>query len=212
MAARAKVARARRPHAVLAQPVSIVNQVADGRRVFRREVFVATIAGAEGPLILVLVAAKTGGHLGPERVRMLLRDGLVAADAIAVGDGLVRTMLEAQMLPRELRPFAHVRGAVAAETRVVVVGFLVAAAARCVRGQVERLDVPGRGDPLVAVHAVDAVGRVRAMLERMGLVVTAEPEHAGASCQQQRREDDEREGNLHNKSQRRDARTRAFAS
>jgi hypothetical protein len=95
VAARAEVACARCANAVLSQPVAVVNEVADGRRILRREVLVAAVAGAKRPPILVLVATEARGHLGPDRVRVLFRNGLVTADAIAVCGGLMGAMLEA---------------------------------------------------------------------------------------------------------------------
>jgi hypothetical protein len=95
VAARAEVACARCANAVLSQPVAVVNEVAHGRLILRREVPVAAVAVAERPLILVLVATEARGHLGPDRVRVLFRNGLVTADAIAVCGGLMGAMLEA---------------------------------------------------------------------------------------------------------------------
>jgi hypothetical protein len=80
---------------VLSQPVAVVNEVAHGRRILRREVLVAAVAVTKGPLILVLVAAEARGHLGSERVWVLFRHSLVTANAVAVRCGLMGAMLEA---------------------------------------------------------------------------------------------------------------------
>jgi len=96
MAACAEVASARRADTVLAQPVAVVHEVALGRRVLGREVLVAAIAVPKGPLILVLVAPEARGHLGPERVGVLLGDGLVATHAVAMRGRLMGSMLEAK--------------------------------------------------------------------------------------------------------------------
>jgi hypothetical protein len=63
VARRAEIARARGAHAVLAYPVALVDQMARRRRVLVRQIDVATIAVAQRPLFLVLVAAKAGRHL-----------------------------------------------------------------------------------------------------------------------------------------------------
>jgi hypothetical protein len=91
---------------------------------------VAAVEVAKGPLIPMLVAAEAGSHLGPNRVRVLLRDGLVATNAVAVRHGLVGAMLEAKVLPREPRTFASVGRSVAPETGMLVMRLRVAAAAR----------------------------------------------------------------------------------
>jgi hypothetical protein len=95
VAARAEIACTRRPNPVLAQPVAVVNEVAHGRRILRRKVLVAAVAVTKRPLILVLVATEARGHLGPDRVRVLFRNSLVTADAVAVCGCLMGAMFEA---------------------------------------------------------------------------------------------------------------------
>jgi hypothetical protein len=74
------------------------------------------------------------------------------------------------------------------------------------------LDVSGGGHAFVAVHAIDPARRVRAMFEGMRLVAGAEAEHARARRQGERREDDERERELHGAPQLRERRASALAS
>jgi hypothetical protein len=116
----------------------------------------------------MLVATEARGHLGPDRVRVLVRDGLVATNAIAVRCGLMGSMLEAQVLPRESRAFPRVGRTVAAETRMLIMRFRVAPHTRRVGREVQRLDVARGCDTSVAVDAIDPVRRVRAMLEGVG--------------------------------------------
>jgi hypothetical protein len=197
---------------MLAEPVPVVDEVARGRRILGREILVATVARPQRPFVPVLVAAEARRHLGPESLGVLLRDGLVAAHAVPVGGDLMRAMLEAKMLPRNLSAFAYVGGAVAAEARARIVRLLVAPDAGGITRKVQSLVGTGARDPLVAVHAIDAVGRVRAMLERVSLVVSSETEHPRARRERERHQDDETEGELHSFSQLFDARSSALAS
>jgi hypothetical protein len=212
VAARAEVSRTGSSNSMLADPVAVMNQVARGRRVLRREILVAAVAVAKRPLIPMLVATEARGHLWPNRVRVFLRHGLVATNAVAVRDRLVGAMLEAEMLPREVCTLPGIGGAVAPETGMLVMRLGVATAARRVGGQMQRLDVSGGGHALVAVDAIDPVRRVRAMLERMRRVTGAEAEHARARRQGERRENDERERELHGIPQLRERRASALAS
>ena len=75
----------------------------------------AAVTRPKRPLVLMLVAAEAGGHLGPDRVWVLLGHGLVATHAVAVCHCLMGTMLEAQVLPRESRTLPRVGGSVAPE-------------------------------------------------------------------------------------------------
>jgi hypothetical protein len=144
-----------------------MNQVTYGRRILGCEVLVAAVAIAKRPLILMLVAAEAGGHLGPDRVGVLVGHGLVTADAIAVCGRLMGTMLEAQVLTRESRTLTGVGGSMAPETRMLVMRLRMAAHTCRVGGKVQRLDVTRGGHALVAVDAINPVRRVRAMLEGM---------------------------------------------
>jgi hypothetical protein len=96
---------------------------------------------------------------------VLLGDGFMATDAVAMGRGLMLSVLEAKVLTRQQCTLANVGRAVAAEAGVLVVRLRVAAAARRLARQVQRFDLTCRGDPLVTVDAIDPMRRVRAMLE-----------------------------------------------
>jgi hypothetical protein len=212
VAARAKVSRARRTRAVLAQPIAIVDEVAYRGRVFGREVLVTAVAVAQWPLIAMLVAAEASGHLRPDHLGALFGHGLVAADAISVRHRLMRSMLKPEMLSREPGVLPHVGRSVAAQARPLVVRFRVTGDARCVRGQMERLDIARRGYALVACDAVDPVRRVRAMLEGVRRVTRAEAENSRARCEREACDDDERERALHSAPQCRERRARALSS
>jgi hypothetical protein len=170
-----------------------MDQVARRRRILGREVLMAAVAGAERPLILVLVATEAGRHLRPDHVRMLLGDGLVAAHAVSVGRDLVSAMLEAQVLPRESCSFSRIGRSVAAEASARVMRPGVAPHARRRGREVEGLHVPRGGDALVAVDAVDPVGRVSAMFERVRRVARPEAEHARTRRERERSNDQQRQ-------------------
>jgi hypothetical protein len=212
VAARAKVPGTSGSNSVLADPVAVVNQVTRRRRVFRREILVAAVTVAKGPLITMLMTTEARGHLGPNRVRVFLRNRLVATNAVAVRDRLVGAMLEAEVLPCEVCTLPGVGGSVAPETGMLVVRLGVAAAARRVGRQMQRLDVSGGGHAFVAVDTIDPVCRVGAMLEGVRGVARAEAEHARACRQGERCENDERERELHGEPQLRERRASALAS
>jgi hypothetical protein len=115
MAAGAEIAFAAGTHTMLADPVAVVNEVARGRRVLCAEVDVTGIACAQAPLLLVLVTAQADGHLRQQRLGPHLGDGAMAADAVAVDDGIVLGMVEAHVLARKLGPLPHRRFSVAPE-------------------------------------------------------------------------------------------------
>ncbi len=212
MAARAKVARASRAHPVLTQPVAIVNQVSDRRRVLRAEALVAAIARAKRPRVLMLVATEARRHLRSQGVRGLLRDRLVASHTVSMGDGLVSPVLEAETLTRDPRPLPSVGGSMAREARVRVVRLRVATDAGRVGREVKRLHVPRELDALMAVDTIDPMRRVRAVLEGVRFVRRAQAEHASARGERERKDGDERERKLHGLPQLRERRASTFAS
>jgi hypothetical protein len=160
----------------------------------------------------MLVATEAGCHLGPEGLGILFGHRLVAAHAVTMRDGLMGAMLETKMLPGKLRALAYVGGTVAGEAGVRVMRLLVAPDTGGVARQMQGLYRPGAGDALVAIDAIDAVGCVRAMLKGMAVIVPAQTEHSCARRERERRQDDERERELHSFSQLRDARSSALAS
>jgi hypothetical protein len=83
MATRTEVPSARRPHAVFAHPVAIVDKVVLGQRTLRGEVDMATVAIAQCPLVAVLVATEAARHLRQDGLRRGLGDFDVTAYAVA---------------------------------------------------------------------------------------------------------------------------------
>jgi len=108
VAARAKIASAGGPHAVLTNEVRVVHQVVVGHRSFVRERNVTAVTIAQAPLVLVLVTAKAARHLRQDRLRVPLGDLDVTSNAVAPGCRHVLAVLETQMLARELDSLAHV--------------------------------------------------------------------------------------------------------
>jgi len=173
VAACAEITCARGSDAVLADPVAVMDEVTRRWRILRSEVLVTAVAVAKRPLILVLVTAEACGHFGPHRVRVLVGRGLVASDAIAVRRRLVSSMLEPEVLARDLRTLSRVRRAVAAEARMLIMRFGVAADTRLVGRHVKRFHLAEGAHSLVAVYTVDPVRRVSTVFERMRRVVGA---------------------------------------
>jgi hypothetical protein len=212
VAARAEVAFAGRTNAVLAEPVAVVNEVAHGRRVLAREVLVAAVAVTKRPLILVLVTSEARRHLGPDRVRVLFRDGLMTTDAITVRRGLVSAVLEAQMLASQQRALPRIGGSMAPEARTRVVWLGVTPDTCRVGRKVQRFDVTRGGHSPVAIQAIDPTRRVRAMLEGVRRVARPEPEDASARRQRDGGDDENRERALHGVPQVRESLASALAS
>jgi hypothetical protein len=129
-----------------------------------------------------------------------------------MGRRLMRAMLETQVLARESRALPSAFGPVTPEARVPVVRFRVAAHARRIGRKMQRLDVTRGGHVLMAIDAIDPVCRVRAMLERVGRVSGTNAEQARARRQSERRDDAERERELHGLLQLRERRASALAS
>jgi hypothetical protein len=214
VAARAEIPFTRRVHAVLAQPVAVVNEVAGGGRVLGGEIDVTTVAVAERPLVFVLVAAEARRHLREQRFRPRFGHRGMAADAVAFDRRHVLAMIEAEMRARELRCAAHERLTVTLSTRMLVVWFRVAPAAVGLRREVQMTGLVGARcarDPDVALHAIDPLRHVRTMLEGMGRVPSAKAEDPRAGRDRERQ--DHREGEkLHGSSRERATRASAFAS
>jgi len=197
VAARAEVPRARRTNAVLADEVTVVNEVVVRRHALVAEIDVATAAVTHRPLLAMLVTPEAGRHRRQDRPRTTLGHLGVAADAVAADRDHVARMLEAKLRARELGRLPYVGLAVAVDARMIVVRFLVAAAADRVGGEVQRSSLPRRRHVRVALDAVDALERVRAVLERVRWRITAQAEHAGAGGKRDGQEHDERETGPH---------------
>jgi hypothetical protein len=63
---RAQVPRARRAHAVLANPIALVHEMTYRQGVLGCQIDVTPVAVARSPLIFVLVAAEAHRHFGPQ--------------------------------------------------------------------------------------------------------------------------------------------------
>ena len=212
MAARAEIALARRAYAVLADPIAVVDEVARRRRVLGGEIDVAGIARPQVPLVLVLVAAQAKSHFREQRLGPRIGDRAMAADAVSMNDGVVLAVVEAHVPSRELGAFAHRRLAVASEARAFVVGLSVTAAAIGVGGEMRGTGLVRMLDARVALHAVDTLVDMSAVLERMGRIGRTKPEHARARGEEQRSKDREGEPRSHRNSSARETRARAFTS
>jgi hypothetical protein len=196
MATRAEIAGAGRAHAVLAYPVTVMHEVAGRERVLGLEIDVAAVAVSEVPLILMLVASETGCHLGAKLGRLLVGNSDMAPHAVSLHVRHVALVLEAKVLTRKLCTLAHEGLAMTGAARILVVGLGVAAAADRVGREVDGARVACERNSFVAHDAVDSTGHVRAMLEGMGLRHLLETEHARASGEG-KREDQEKASREH---------------
>lgn len=167
MACCAEITRTRSPHAVLAQPVPVMNQVARRKRVLCLEIDVTAVAVAHGPLVFVLVATEAGRHLGTKSLRFLQTNLGMTVNAITLRGGHVNRMLESQVLAGHFGSDSAEVFAVApaASARVVRLGVTPEAVLR--RGKVRSTLLFCTRDPGVADDAVDPLADVNAMLERM---------------------------------------------
>ena len=155
------------------------------------------VAVARRPLVAVLVAAEAARHRGQERLRVILGDLHVTTHTLAVRRCDVLAVLEAQLLPRELHAAPHVRLAVAAAARPLVVRLRVAPPAIGVRGEMEGPAIARGLDALVAFLAVDPAVDVRAVLEGMRRRGAVKSEDARARRERQREDHEEREARPH---------------
>jgi hypothetical protein len=191
----AEVAGACSAHAVLADEVSVVSDVALGANSLRRQVDVTALAVAHRELVPVMVTAEAGGHRRQQRLCARLTGGDVASHTLTVRSEDVSAVLEAEILARELGALTRVGRAVAVLAVVRIVRLFMALRARGSLRDVERPDLTRGRDPAVALEAAHPLEQVRAMLERL---------HAGGprldaeeACTGRKREaaDDEKESN-----------------
>jgi hypothetical protein len=111
----------------------------------------------------------------------------MAANAVSLRGGHVRSMFEPQMLPRELGAAAHVHLAVTVFAAALVVRLRVAAHAGSGVRKVHRIGIARRRDPFVARETADSFEDVGAMFEGMrGLATKAERPCARADEEHQR--------------------------
>lgn len=169
--------------------VRSVTSVRDRPRRLCGQVLVALTADTPVVGVLMLMAAKAGAHGGSDRV--ILRDLVVAAGAVAV-DGLeVRPMLEAQVLAVLLRHADAIGRGVAVRAGAVDVRMLVTSLA--LRGAREMQLETGVGlvDPDVTAIASHALRQVRAMREAAIELSVVEAQDAGAGHQERAQHDRE---------------------
>jgi hypothetical protein len=197
VAARAEVARAGRSYTMLADEVSVVNEVIVGRYSLVAQIDVAAVAVAHRPLVAVLVASEAGGHLRQDGLRTRFGHVGMAPNAIAVDRTHVAWVIESKLRACELRHLAYVRFAVTQHARSIVVGLLVASPADGVGRKMDRSRVSSERDPYMAFDAVDALEHVGAVLERVRRQIMTNAEHAGARRERDRHNHPERETHPH---------------
>ena len=207
----AEITRARRARAVLAEPITIVHDVAGRQRALVGQVHVATVTIAHRPLVLVLMTSKACGHLGAQRLRPGDANLAMTPDAIAARGRHVRSMIEPQVPARHLRASPHERFAVTFPTGARVMRLLVTPNAVRFRGEVELALVLGAHHAGVAHETVDSLKHVRAVLERVRWR-TPVAENAGARSERQGQHERRCRAARHGSSSARLTRRSAFVS
>jgi hypothetical protein len=207
----AEIARARRARAVLAQPITVVHDVAGGQRALLGQVHVATITIAHRPLVFVLMTSKAGRHLRAQRLRPGHAYLAMTTDAIAARRRHVRSMIEPQVPARHLRAGPHERFAVTIPTGTSVMRLLVTPNAVRSRGEMELALVLGAHDAGVAHETVDSLKHVRAVLERVRRSALV-AENARARSQRQGQHEHRCRATRHGRSSARLTRKSALAS
>jgi hypothetical protein len=177
----AKVTRGSRAHAVLADPIAVVHEVARGQCILCLHVDMATVAVAHCPLVFVLMTSEARRHLRAECFGTFEADLDVAPHAISLCRGHVRPMIEPKMLARHLGAGSYkvLSVTIVAVASIVRLGVTLEAVLR-----------PRKVNPVIILRAhharmtgqaIDALAHVRAVFERMSRCF-ANPEHAGASA------------------------------
>lgn len=191
---RAQVARARGTHAVLANEVTVVNDVAARCHELAGQVDVTAIAISGGPLVAMLVASEALRHGRPESRRVVLTDGGMARHALSVEPRSVLGVREAKVLPGERRLLAKAAFPMAAAARARVVGLRMARRTLLARREVQWSRIAGRSNRFMALDAGNAMKHVRAVLERVLEVLRLDSEDAGARGEHGRQDENERQG------------------
>lgn len=190
---RAKVTLRVGLHAVLAQKVAVMDDVALGRRHLARKVDVTATAISRVPLPFVGVAAEASRMLSANIVGI---GGYVDVTSHAVAGTFfaVRQMREAQMLASHLRRVAISRAPVAVRTGVGIVRFLVAFHAVRRGRKVQRPRVPRLLNAAMALQAVDPLDHVHAVLEGIRFPLLLETEHLGAGSSRRGKQNQSSDG------------------
>jgi hypothetical protein len=175
-----------RAGAVLAQPVTVVREVALRQEARVLETAVTCVAAARVAGGVVSVTAKAGRHRRAQVV-VAVGDADMAAHAIAAGRRGVLPVIEHEVIARFGELGQRARGRVTAEARPLAVGPGMTGRAR---GVVRKVQGARRGfDARVAARAGDPGGRVLAMRKRLRLAAR-EPEHTGARGERQAGDDE----------------------
>jgi hypothetical protein len=168
---------------VFTNPIAVVDHVVVGEGALCGEIDVTSIAVTQRPLVTMLMAAETRGHLRKHSVGSRLRDLPMAVNAIALRRERVPRVCEAELRARELDGLSDVWFAVAALTGSLVVRLLVATPAGGIRGEVQRSTLPRHVDAHVAFDAIDPLENVRSVLERSRGRLMSDAEDARARGQ-----------------------------
>jgi hypothetical protein len=188
----AEVACTRGAHPVLADEVTLVDDVALRPDALCGQVDVASLAVADRELILVMVTSEARGHRREERLGARLSGSDVTSNAFSIGGEDVPAVLEAEMLARELRALARMHRAVAPAAVAAVMRLFMALRALCSFRDMERTELARGSDPAVALEAAHALHEVRAMLEGLHAGrLRLEPEQARTGREREAADDDD---------------------
>jgi hypothetical protein len=196
---------------MLAYPITVVHQVTGWQGLLSRQVHVATIAIPSPPLIFVLVASETDGHLGPQRLRPFHCDLDMAAYTVALRGRHVGAVLEAQVSPRELRASTYVRLSVTVFAPTLVVGLRVTVHALGRAGEVHRVRVSRASDAFVTRETANPLENVGTMLEGVRRFA-AYTENTGTRPHREGENEQDRKSVAHGSSSVRAMRARPFHS
>jgi hypothetical protein len=207
----AEIARARRAEPVLALPIAVMHEVTGRQGLLFCQIDVTTVAITRAPLIFVLMAPETNGHLGPQRFWPFHADFYVTSHAVPFGRGHVAHVLEAQVLPGQLGPTPHVHLAVTIFASALVVGLGVAANAVRRAREMHATHFACRPDPFMARETTYPFEHVGAVLEGVRRF-PANTENTRARAHQDRENEQERKPLVHGNSSVRATRKRPFHS
>ena len=177
----AKIPHARGAHAMFANEISVVDEMARRRGLFGCHVHVTAVAVSRHPLLLVSMTTEAGRHFRPQCFGLRQADLDVTAHAFPARRRHMRSMAEPKVVARNLSSGAHVRFAVAVGARARIVGLHVAAQAISRAWKMNGSGIVLAADASVALEAVDAAGHVGTVLERVPRL-GPNPENAGARC------------------------------
>lgn len=149
---------------MIADEIGTVDDMALGTNALALEIHVASLAGAEVEVSLMLVTLKTRGHRWEEGA-LVASHVVMASHALAMYDGQVDVVRKSEVLPCGRRALVGVRHSVAFSARVRVVGRAVALETSLVRREMNPILVSGSSNVLVADGAGHAAQDMSSMLE-----------------------------------------------